>query len=431
MSNEQKQKGIILAVKLDNQSYTDFEYELDELTNLANSCNIEIIDQVTQNLESFNNHSYIGKGKIEELKMVIEATEADVVVVNDELTSLQISTLDEALETQIFDRTYLILEIFKSRAKTKEAIIQVQLAELSYTLPRLTGLRQGLSRQRGAGGGFSHGRGAGETQLELDRRITYNEIAELKKELNELKQIRQQQRTRRNKSSIKTVCLVGYTNSGKSTLLNYLINKYSSNLDKQVLSKDMLFATLETSTRLISTDYGKFLLTDTVGFIDKLPTHLIEAFKSTLEEIKEADVIVHVVDTSNTRFNEQINITNNVLKSIGVKIGDIPIIYAFNKIDKLTSYFYIGSDYINDLSKAIRISAKDGTDIDELVKLIIDEAYKEYVYRTFFIPYEKQDIAYKIRSESIYFNMRMEDNGIYVNARVDKKTISLYEEFTK
>ena len=425
------QKGIVVAVKLDNVSIIDFEYELEELEKLANSCDVEIIDTVTQNLESFNNHSYIGKGKIEELKMVIEASEAEVLVINDELSPLQISTLDEALEITIYDRTYLILEIFKKRAKTKEAIIQVELAELSYTLPRLTGLRQGLSRQRGAGGGFSHGRGAGETKLELDRRITYNEIAELRKELKELTLKRKQQRVKRNKSHLKTVCLVGYTNSGKSTLLNYFVNNYSHNQDKQVLSKDMLFATLETSTRLINSNYGDFLLTDTVGFIDKLPTHLVEAFKSTLEEILEADLIVHVVDTSNPKFNEQITITNNVLKSIGVNIGNIPIVYAFNKIDKVTSYFYIGSDYINDVSKAIRISAKSGYNMDDLAKLIIDLAYRDYKYQEFFIPYEAQDVAYKIMEEAIYFHMDMTEEGIHISSRVNKKIIAQYSEYKK
>ena len=422
-------KGIIVAVKLDKVSIIDFEYELEELKNLANSCDIEIVDTVTQNLEAFNSHSYIGKGKIDEVKMVLDAQEAEVVVINDELSPLQINTLDEQLEVAIYDRTFLILEIFKSRAKTKEAIIQVELAELSYTLPRLTGLRQGLSRQRGTGGGFAHGRGAGETKLELDRRITYNEIAELKKELKELTLKRKQQRAKRNKSHLKTICLVGYTNSGKSTLLNRLINTYSNNENKKVLSKDMLFATLETSTRLIESNYGSFLLTDTVGFIDKLPTHLIEAFKSTLEEILDADLIVHVVDTSNPRFNEQVTITNNVLQSIGVNIGSIPIIYAFNKIDKVTSYFYIGSNYINDLSKAIRISALDGTNIDELVKLIIDSAYSEYYYQEFFIPYDKQENAYKIKEEAIYFNMRMADDGIHIGAKVSIKIINQYSEF--
>ena len=423
------QKGIIVAVKLDKVSIIDFEYELEELTRLAESCDIEIVETITQNLESFNNHSYIGKGKIDEVKALIDATEADCVVINDELSPLQISTLDEALETEILDRTYLILEIFKKRAKTKEAILQVELAELSYTLPRLTGLRQGLSRQRGTGGGFAHGRGAGETKLELDRRITYNEISELKRELKELTLKRKQQRSKRIKSQLKTVCLVGYTNSGKSTLLNRLIDTYSGNFDKQVLSKDMLFATLETSTRLIDSNYGSFLLTDTVGFIDKLPTHLVEAFKSTLEEIVDADLIVHVVDTSNPRFNEQVTITNNVLSSIGVRIGEIPIIYAFNKIDKVTSYFHIGSNYINDLSKAIRISALDGTNIDELVKLIIDQAYIDYEYQEFFIKYENQDIAYKIKNEAIYFTMNSMDDGIYIGAKVSKKTIMKYQEF--
>ena len=230
-------KGIILGVKLDTVLKDRFEYELEELTNLSKSCDIEIIDQVTQNLDVINKDTYIGKGKIEELKMVLEATDADVVVVNDELTPRQISNLDKQLEVLIYDRTYLILEIFKTRAKTKEALIQVELATISYMYPRLAGLRSGLSRQRGKGGGFSHGRGAGETKLELDRRINNDRKQQLKKELSLLTMKRKEQRRKRNQSTIRTVALVGYTNAGKSSTINAILNHNNSQKEKIIITR--------------------------------------------------------------------------------------------------------------------------------------------------------------------------------------------------
>ena len=218
-------KAILVGVKLDNVSDDIFNNEMSELSNLAIACNIDVIETVTQELPEFNSKTYVGKGKVQEIKEFSEALECDVIIFNDELSPVQISNLDNLLEKSIYDRTYLILEIFKSRARTREAILQVELASLSYLLPRLTGLRSGLSRQRGAGGGYAHGRGAGETQLELDRRITNDKIAQIRKELRELTDKRKQQRIKRNKSILKTVALVGYTNSGKSSLMNSFLQK--------------------------------------------------------------------------------------------------------------------------------------------------------------------------------------------------------------
>ena len=294
------EKGIIVGVNT-SKDEKSFKNEMKELSSLCEACNIEIVEEVTQNLTEQNIKTYIGKGKIEELKIAISATDADVIICNDELTPSQISTLQNILDVLVFDRTYVILEIFKRRAKTKEALLQVDIASLRYMLPRLSGLRSGFSRQRGAGG-MAHGKGKGETQLEIDRRNIGSRISLLKQELDQLTNNRKVQRVQRKKNNFKTVCLVGYTNSGKSTTLNTLLS-YSKDVKKEVFEKDMLFATLETSTRKIKLENNRqFLVTDTVGFVSKLPHELVEAFKSTLEEIKECDLILHVVDSSNEHF---------------------------------------------------------------------------------------------------------------------------------
>lgn len=421
------EKGIILAVRTKDVAVENFEYELEELKNLAYSCDIEIVETVTQNLEEINNQTYIGKGKIDELKMVIDATEASVVVVNDELSPRQISNLDKLVEVLIYDRTYLILEIFKKRAKTKEAIIQVELASISYLYPRLAGLRSGLSRQRGKGGGFSHGRGAGETKLELDRRINQERKTELKRELKDLALKRKEQRRKRNTSSIRTVALVGYTNAGKSSTINAILKDTNYKEDKILFEKDMLFATLETQTRLVESKYGNFLLTDTVGFIDKLPHDLVEAFKSTLEEIKECDLILHVVDASNPHFEDQIKTTNEVLKELDC--SSIPMIYVFNKIDKVEGYFYIANDYINQNNNAIRISAKDNINIERLEKLIIDECYSDHIKASFTFTYDKTNELYQLKKESIYFEKKEKEDCIFVEALVSKLVLEKYKQY--
>lgn len=423
-------KGIVVGVRLDdiNKSVDEekFNSEMNELIKLAEACNIEILETVTQSLPDFNNKTYVGKGKVDEIKQISEALEVDVVIFNDELTPVQISNLDELLEKTIYDRTYLILEIFKSRARTKEAIIQVEMASLSYMLPRLAGLRKGLSRQRGAGGGFAHGRGAGETKLELDRRITNDRIAALKHELKDLAKKRKQQRIKRNSSTIKTVCLVGYTNSGKSSLMNNLLkNSMTYQKEKEVLQKDMLFATLETSTRRINSIDGSFILTDTVGFIEKLPHMLIEAFKSTLEEIHDADLLVHVVDSSNPKFLDQINATNNVLKELNVE--NIPVIYAFNKIDKVDSYLYIP----NDFPEAIKISVKENININFLVKTIMEKLYVDYQKVTFIIPYTEQSLIYKLKEFVINVTIDYLDDCIELKCKAPDKLINQYLKYKK
>lgn len=415
------EKGIIIGVNENKNNKLIFDNEIEELQLLCEACNIEIVDKITQNLEEQNIKTYIGKGKLDELKIAINSYDADVIICNDELFPAQISNLQKELNILVFDRTYVILEIFKRRAKTKEAILQVDIASLRYMLPRLSGLREGFSRQRGAGG-MAHGKGKGETQLEIDRRNISSRISLLKKELNDLTSNRQIQRMQRKNNNIKTVCLVGYTNSGKSTTLNALL-QYSKDIKKEVMEKDMLFATLETATRKIKLDNNnQFLVTDTVGFVNKLPHELVEAFKSTLEEIKECDLIVHVVDASNDNFENQIKTTESILESIGIK--DIPIIYAFNKIDKLNDYFYIPPEY----DKAIRISSKKNINIDGLIKEIQSNLYKYYKTTSFLIPYSRGDIINNLKEYGDVLEINYE-NFINVKAKVTQYQYNLYKQF--
>ena len=416
------EKGIIVGVNTSKNEQL-FINEMSELKSLCEACNIEIVEQVTQNLDEQNIKSYIGKGKLEELKIAINATDADVIICNDELSPAQISNLEKILEVLVFDRTYVILEIFKRRAKTKEAILQVDIASLRYMLPRLSSLRSGFSRQRGAGG-MAHGKGKGETQLEIDRRNISSRISLLKKELNELTENRQIQRKKRKDNNFKTVCLVGYTNSGKSTTLNTLL-QYSKDVKKEVLEKDMLFATLETSTRKIKLENNRqFLVTDTVGFVNKLPHDLVEAFKSTLEEIKECDLILHVVDASNENFEDQIKATENVLDTIGVK--DIPVVYVFNKIDKVEGYFYIPPQYEN----ALRISSKQNININQLLDVIQKNLFKAFKTTTFIIPYSKGDILSNLKENADVLDIIYEDY-IYVKASVNEHLYNLYKKYEK
>lgn len=418
-------KALIVGVKLSNIAESKFNQEMEELKNLATACDIEVMDSISQELDEFNSKTYVGKGKVQEIKEFSEALECDVVIFNDELTPVQIANLDKSIEKLIYDRTYLILEIFKRRARTREAILQVELASLTYLLPRLSDLRNGLSRQRGTGGGFAHGRGAGETKLELDRRITNDKIAQIKKELKDLTNKRKQQRTKRNKSVLKTVALVGYTNSGKSSLMNAFLRNVSNYDDKSVMEKDMLFATLETATRKISTSFGNFILTDTVGFIEKLPHMLIEAFKSTLEEISEADLLIHVVDSSNEKYLEQISTTNKVLEEIGIK--DIPIVYAFNKIDKVEGYLFIPKEYPD----AIRISATKDININVLIKKIIANLYSDYINQKFYIPYDEQSELYRLKEYTVNSTLSYDDNGVEMDCLIPKYISEKFDKYIK
>lgn len=379
-----QQKAIIVGVQLQNQ--TDFAYSMQELRNLASACYLDVVDELSQKATRVNPSHYIGTGKIQELRALLEGHEALIVIFNDELSPSQIRNLESALEVTVMDRTLLILDIFAERAQTREAQLQVEVARLQYMLPRLVGLRASLGRQ-GGGAGLKN-RGAGETKLELDRRRIEERITALQAELEKLVARRQIQRKQRQKNEVPVVCLVGYTNTGKSSLMNALMETYDPQTTKQVFAKDMLFATLETSVRSIELpDHKSFLLTDTVGFVSQLPHHLVKAFRSTLEEVTEADLLVHVVDYSHADYEKLIAVTNDTLKELGA--SDIPTIYAYNKCD-LTEY-----DYPQVEDNTVYMSAKQRSGLNELIKLIRGHIFHDYMECEILIPFsEGRLVAY-------------------------------------
>ncbi|MFA7076042.1 MAG: GTPase HflX, partial [Candidatus Izemoplasmatales bacterium] len=295
------EKAILVGLNFGNDEF--FLETMEELANLADACNIEVCSTLVQKRDAPTSNYYLGEGKVDELKELITLYDANVAIFNDELSPSHIRNLEQKLETKVIDRTVLILDIFARRAKTKEAMLQVELAQSQYMLPRVVGMYSSLSRQKSGTGS----KGPGEQQLELDRRVLKDKSVRLKNELKELVKVRRTQREKRNNNVIKTVALAGYTNSGKSSLMNAIV-EFSNNNDKpSAFSEDMLFATLETKTRKVSLENNNnFLLTDTVGFIRKLPHDLIEAFKSTLEEINESSLILHVIDIANPNYEHQI-----------------------------------------------------------------------------------------------------------------------------
>ena len=341
----------VILVGVQENDGDDTEESLQELAELAKTAGAEVVGTVIQKRERIHPGTYVGKGKIDEIRTLLNALDATGIICDDELSPVQMNNLQQELESKIMDRTLLILDIFASRAVTKEGKIQVELAQLRYRAVRLVGLGSSLSR---LGGGIGT-RGPGEKKLEMDRRLIKERISQLKKELEHVKKHRELLREGRKKDRVMTAAIVGYTNAGKSTLLNTLT-------DAGVLSEDKLFATLDPTTRLLELDGGqRIYLTDTVGFIRKLPHHLIEAFKSTLEEVKYADVILHVVDASNPQVEEQMFIVYETLRELGVK--DKTIVTLFNKQDRLA-----GNEILRDFKAdyVLKISARTGMGLDEL-----------------------------------------------------------------
>ncbi|CAI6080631.1 GTPase HflX [Cohnella sp. JJ-181] len=372
-------RAIVVGVHLNHAP--GFEYGMEELRNLADACGIVTVGKLTQKAERVNSAHYIGSGKVEELKAIAAELDASTVIFNDELSPSQIRNLESALERRVIDRTILILDIFAQRAQTKEAQLQVEVAKLQYMLPRLVGLRESLGRQ-GGGSGLKN-RGAGETKLELDRRRIEERISHMQQELEKLVARRQVQRKQRQKNQIPVVALVGYTNAGKSSLMNAVLAAYEPESGKRVLAKDMLFATLETAVRSISLpDRKSFLLADTVGFVSQLPHHLVKAFRSTLEEVSEADLLVHVVDAANPEHAQHIAVTRETLKDLGA--DGIPAIYAYNKADLLPDSAYPSVD-----GDDVYLSAAGGQGIEELVKMIRDRVFGDYVEGEVLIPYDQ------------------------------------------
>ncbi len=408
--------NLIVGVKSFEDDDT-FDRKITELRQLGKALGLDIDYEMIQNLDKINDLSYVGSGKMIELKDFILSQDIQYVIFNDELTARQYNYLSDALQIDILDRTSLILAIFEKRAHTKEAILQVEIAKLNYQLPRLVGQHQDIIGQMG-GSGF---RGAGETQLELDRRQLYGQLQKLKQELRKTVKQRQIQRRQRQNNDIPIVSLVGYTNSGKSTLMNTLMKKNHKE-HKRVFEKDMLFATLETSTRLVD-QQGKlpFLLIDTVGFIAYLPHVLVEAFKSTLEEIKEADLLLHVIDASDPNYLEHVATTNEVLEEIGVK--DIPMLYLYNKVD-LGGYAFVQSE-----EPHLFISAKYGQNLESLYQYIRKTLYQHAKRVQLWIPYESGEILSSLYQKAEIISEKYEENGIYLVAEVLPSQLALIEDY--
>ncbi len=360
---DKKEQALLVGVDLHDGE--DFERSMEELSQLAQACGMEVAGQITQNLPKLHQALYMGKGKLLEIRESLEEGEIDLLIFDRSLTPTQLRNLQSLLDCPILDRTTLILEIFAARAKTREAKLQVEYARLQYVLPRLTGMHKALSRQ-GGGSGLAN-KGAGEKKLELDRRRIEKRMSELRRELKKISQERKTQKKRRMEGRTRRVALVGYTNAGKSTLMNRMLDRYTRDPSKKVLEKDMLFATLDTTVRRICTGAGgEFLLSDTVGFIHQLPAGLIKAFRSTLEEAKEADLLLHVLDYSDESYRKQREVTEETLRDLGA--GDIPVIYIYNKADLRTDFASL--PVIRD--NRIYLSARTGAGIPELVEMILN-----------------------------------------------------------
>ena len=407
--NEKQEKVILVAVCLGDVQ--DVEESLDELEQLAETAGAQTVGRCIQNREAIHNSTYVGSGKIQEIKDMIWEQDADGIICDDELSPMQIRNLEEELDCKVMDRTLLILDIFASRARTREGKIQVELAQLKYFSTRLTGYGNSLSR---LGGGIGT-RGPGEKKLEMDRRLIRKRIGHLSKELKQVVKHREVQRQKRSKNHIPVVCIAGYTNAGKSTLLNLYT-------DAGVLEEDQLFATLDPTTRSVKLPCGQeILLTDTVGFIQKLPHHLVNAFQSTLEEAKYSDLILHVVDASNPQREKQMQTVYETFRQL--KIQDKKIITVFNKMDKAED-----TEFLKDVNadEVINISAKKKIHTEELLQLIEDILMEGQIYVEHLVKYADAGVIQKIRRNGVLLKEEYRDNGIYVEAYVPLELTNLF-----
>lgn len=411
-----RKRVIIVGININNKN--NFEESIIELKNLCIACDMEVVGKVEQNLKKINPTFYMGSGKIEELQDLIEKTNAEIIVFNNELSASQIKNIEEEVKCNVIDRTALILDIFANRAKTREAKLQVEVARLQYELPRLIGANENLGRQSGGVG--TKNRGAGETKLELDRRRIEDRIASLNKELEILKYQRNTQKNKRKKSNIPNVALVGYTNAGKSSVMNVLVEKFINKEDKKVFEKNMLFATLETYVRNIKLHNNKsFLLYDTVGFVGDLPHNLVKAFRSTLEEVCDADLLVHIIDISNPNYKNQIDVTNETLSQIGA--DNIPMIYVYNKID------LIDLDKLD--NNKILISAKRDIGIDRLIESICEKVFEDYIRFKLKIPYSEGKMISNIMENATILDSEYIEDGVIFNIECSEKEYVKYKQY--
>ncbi len=461
--------GLNITTNVKKIDDIDINESMEELKELTKAAGAEVVGSLIQNRPAIDAAHYVGKGKVEELRAYCEATDATMVIFNDELSGAHIRNLEEAVGRKVIDRTTLILDIFAQRALSKEGKLQVELAQLRYRMPRLYGMGGEMSRT-GAGIGT---RGPGEQKLEIDKRIILNKIADIRRELKEvsknretqrvqrmksnmpivalveqkleidkriilnkiadirreLKEVsknRETQRVQRMKSNMPIVALVGYTNAGKSTLLNELIKTHKDyEEEKEVFVKNMLFATLDVTLRKATLPNKRdFLVVDTVGFVSKLPHDLVDAFKATLEEVQYADLILHVIDATNSSYELQKQTTESVLKDL--EVDDKKTIIVYNKVDKLELDIYPKNQ-----KDKVYISAKKGINMDKLLKLIEEALMKDTYKVNLILPYERGDIFSKIKDKYNVNNFNYEENGISVDVNLDEEDYNIYKDYIK
>lgn len=411
---EERYRAILVGL----QRKEDITYSMEELAGLAGAANALVLGKVVQALEKPNTATLIGKGKVEEVAELVRNMEADMVIFNDELTGMQIRNLEDAMDVRVIDRTILILDIFAARADSREGKLQVELAQLKYRMPRLTGFGKSLSR---LGGGIGT-RGPGEKKLETDRRHIERRMEDIKSELSQLVKTRTVQRAKREKSGIPVVALVGYTNSGKSALMNRLLSVVDKS-EKAVTEKDMLFATLDTQQRSVKLDTNhEFILIDTVGFVSKLPHSLVEAFKATLEEVLYADLLLHVVDASYEENAFHITVTNQVLEEIGA--GAKEKLMVFNKIDLVPDFQAPVTNLPN-----LFVSAKENIQIDQLIETIKEKIFADKVDAKLMIPYTRGDLSSYLCEKALVKSMEYLEAGTLFDVELNQEDYQRLKEY--
>ena len=414
--------AILVAVNRNSDNY-EVENSMNELESLVESANGVVVGKMIQNLDKINTSTYIGKGKVTELAEFVENLEVDTVIFDDELSGVQIRNLEDQIGTKVIDRTILIMDIFAARANSKEGRLQVELAQLQYRLPRLVGFGKSLSR---LGGGIGT-RGPGEKQIETDRRHIRRRIDDLKKDLADIQKTRTLHRKKRKKSGITIVALVGYTNVGKSAIMNYMIENFGKE-DKKVEEADMLFATLDAKHRLIELDNNRqFILVDTVGFVSKLSHNLVDAFKGTLQEAEYADLIVKVEDISHERTDFQREILNNVLDDL--KLSEKKSVFVYNKIDKIDTELKDTGIFEQNNNDKVFVSAKTGLNMGKLTDAIVQKIFEDEKELKLVLPFDKGDLASKLCDNANVLEIIYKDDGIHMIARLSKREQDLVKDY--